>query len=456
MSVFWTLDGAGDDAWAAFRRRLADHVAAMADHDILVVEAERGEDVPFADDLGGAEPYVQFLGHGDGRVHAEVSSNAWLRPGRLLDAASVDALVALGWTAPGDEDDANFTEDAPTGEADRLAVMAVAALRDVFGVPHPAFLLAEGLEVERGATRYVEHDPDDVPATGDEPTATRPADRDELVALVDGALTPVFGHEPHRDDDGDIPVTAGTATVFVRVRDDMPVVEIFCRVVHGIEDHDAALFEVNELNNEHRLISFAVVGDAVMAEILVPALPFAPAHLRDMLEVMCGTVDRVAPALARRVGGGVEREPEAEADPELEPDDGLTDDVLLDEDVLADLFDLAPPEPEAVRLLRQLDLDAPGTLTPSLVAEVCDWDRSTVLAVIEWCEASEDDEAAAWLRLLRRTLRHVLERQAARRTGDRPRRHRQPDVTLPGLDDVSPEGPGLFGAGTTWSEGGRA
>jgi hypothetical protein len=176
-----------------------------------------------------------------------------------------------------------------------------------------------------------------------------------------------------------------------------------------------------------------------------------------MLEVMCGTVDRVGPALARRVGGGVEREQtDAAPEPEAGLDDAALDQAVLDDEVLIDLFDLVTPEPEAVRLLRQLDLDAPGTLTPSLVAEACDWDRSTVLAVIEWCEASEDDEAAGWLRLLRRTLRHVLERQAARRTGDRPRRHRQPDVTLPGLDDVSSEGPGLFGAGTPWSEGGRA
>jgi hypothetical protein len=438
MTVEWTVDGATEQAWAAFRRRLADHVAAMTDDDILIVETERATAAPVPDDLGGAEPYVQFLGYGDGWVRAEVSSNAWLRPDRLLDPAQIDALLALGWSAPDDEDDDNFADDALTCEADRLAVMAVAALRDVFGVQHPAFLQADGLELEHGTTRYVEHDPDPH-ATTDEAAATRPADRDELVALVDSALTPVFGHEPHHDDDGDIPVSAGTATVFVRVREDMPAVEIFCRVVHGVEDHAAALFEVNELNNEHGLISFAVVADAVMADILVPALPFAPAHLRDMLEVMCGSVDRVAPVLAQRVGGRVDSEQPTDTEP--------TDDEAEDDD--------PAPEPEAVRLLRQLDLDAPGTLTPSLVAEVCDGDRSTVLALIEWCEASDDDHLLTWLPLLRSTLRLVVERRAARRSGDRPRRHRRPDPALPGLDDVSPEGPGLFGAGSTWSEGGR-
>ena len=444
MTVSWTLDAAAEHGWAAFRRRLADHLSAMTDDDILVVETERGVAGPGSADLGGAEPYVQFLGYGDGWVRAEVSSNAWLRPGRLLDDASVAVLLALGWTAPGDEDDDNFSVDASTGDADRLAVMAVAALRDVFGVPHPAFLQADGLEVPAGTQRYVEHPADPaVLAAADDVLATRPDGRDELVALVDDALAPVFGHAPHHDDDGDIPVTAGSATVFVRVRDDMPVVEIFCRVVHGIEDHAAALFEVNELNNEHRLISFAVVADSVMAEIQVPALPFAPAHLRDMLEVMCGSVDRLAPVLAQRVGGHVEIDLPTGSDSVPDLDDETEGDQPEPE-----------PEPEAVRLLRQLDLDAPGTLTPDLVAEVCDGDRSTVLALIEWCEESGED-LHAWLPLLRRTLRLVVERRAAGRTADRPRRHRQRDLTLPGLDDVSPEGPGLFGAGSTWAERGR-
>lgn len=378
MSIFWTVDAAAEQGWAAFRRRLADHVAAMADDDILIVEAESVAADPDIDDLGGTEPYVQFLGYGNGLVRAEVSSNAWLRPGRQLDAASVDALLASGWTAPDDEDGGNFTADAHTGDADRLAEMAVGALRDVFGVPHPTFLQADGLEVQPGTDRYVERGPDEVSAeattvAADEPLAIRPDDRDELVALVDDALTPVFGHAPHHDEDGDIPVFVDSAVVYVRVRQDMPVVELFCRVVRDVADHEAALFEVNELNNEHPMITFAVVGESVMAEIHIPALPFAPAHVRDLLDMMCSCVDKVAPVLARRVGGRVELdEPTAEHIDDRDVDD--TEDL-----VEAD----PPPEPEDVR----------------------------------------------------------------------PRR--ATDVPLPGLDEVSPEGPGLFDAGYPWPDGGR-
>lgn len=381
MSIFWTVDAAAEQGWAAFRRRLADHVAALADDDILIVETESVAADPDVDDLDGTEPYVQFLAYGGGRIHAEVSSNAWLRPGRQLDEASVHALLALGWTAPADEDEdddgGNFTADARTSEADRLAEMAVAALRDVFGVPHPAFLLADGLEVQPGTGRYVErtaHEADIASVPDDEPLAVHPADRDELVALVDSALTPVFGHAPQHDEDGDIPVIADNAVVYVRVRQDMPVVEIFCRVVRDVADHDAALFEVNELNNEHPLISFAVVGDSVMAETHIPALPFAPAHVRDLLDMMCRCVDKVAPALARRVGGRVE---------------------------------LGEPDPEYVDEIADVD-DVDDDAEPGPPAEP--WDV-------------------------------------------RPRR--ATDVPLPGMDEVSPEGPGLFDAGYSWPDGGR-
>jgi hypothetical protein len=36
------------------------------------------------------------------------------------------------------------------------------------------------------------------------------------------------------------------------------------------------------------------------------------------------------------------------------------------------------------------------------------------------------------------------------------RSRRATDVPLPGMDEVSPEGPGLFDAGYSWPDGGRA
>ena len=90
--------------------------------------------------------------------------------------------------------------------------------------------------------------------------------------------------------------------------------------------------------------------------------------------MMCRCVDKVAPALARRVGGRVEL---GEPDPE-------------DVDEMADVDDVdddAEPGPPA----------EPGDVRP----------------------------------------------------------RRATDVPLPGMDEVSPEGPGLFDAGYSWPDGGR-
>ncbi len=224
--------------------------------------------------------------------------------------------------------------------------------------------------------------PDDGPPAGDElPLAVQPRDRDELVDWVDRVLTPVFGHPPRHDEDDDIPVNAGTAALFVRVRDDMPAVQIFCRLVGGVRDPEAAVHEVNLLNAEHRFVDFALVDDAVMADVHVLAMPLAPAHLRDMLEVMCGVADRVGPVLARRVGGEVAFTARTTADEE----DPL-DDLLVEHEATTARTGTRPsppieslPVPPAMEVLRHLEIDRPGSVTAEVAATVCDWDRDTLL-----------------------------------------------------------------------------
>lgn len=483
MAVSPDVDAQADHAWRAFRGRLADHVAGLEDGEVLVVETDPADDE-------GTEPYVQFLGLGDGLLRAEVSSNVWLRAERRLDAAAEARLVELGWAAPLSDEvglDENFYLDAGTREADRVAELAVVALREVFGVPHPVFLTADGLEREPGQPV-----PDDGPPAGDElPLAVQPRDRDELVDWVDRVLTPVFGHPPRHDEDDDIPVNAGTAALFVRVRDDMPAVQIFCRLVGGVRDPEAAVHEVNLLNAEHRFVDFALVDDAVMADVHVLAMPLAPAHLRDMLEVMCGVADRVGPVLARRVGGEVAFTARTTADEE----DPLEDLLVEHDDDGPDWNASLPPieslpAPPAMEVLRHLEIDRPGSVTAEVAATVCDWDRDTLLELLDWNDAEEcrwrhevevarrqDDEdeadvcemlrseAAEALRLLRRALRLQVDRQLRhggpterrdrRRDLRQPRRARGRDVSLPGLDRLADDDPALFDDRPSWREVGR-
>lgn len=133
-----------DAAWLRFRTRLADALAGFGDGDVLVIEVETG--IP-AEELEGAAPYVQFLCWDDGAaLRAEVASNHYLDDRRALTPESVAALVGLGW-APATAEDRNFHAFGELRDADRLADLAVRTLREVHGVPHPAFLEAEGLEL---------------------------------------------------------------------------------------------------------------------------------------------------------------------------------------------------------------------------------------------------------------------------------------------------------------------
>ena len=373
------LDRTTMRAWSRFQSSLADHVVAMEDDDVLVVDAETW----LGEDATGAAPYVQFCAWGDDLVRAEVSSNEYLDPGVALDQAGVEALAGLGWLEPThgateqpDEGSANFYLDAGRREGDRLAAMAVAALRDVFGVPHPAFLDWPEPEGADGGSK----------ATGgwwaDEPLAVMPESADHLRDLVAAALTPPGGPGIEFDEDGDIPLPTGSALLFVRVNDEAPVVEMFSFVVRGALDKERAAFEVAVLNRDTRMIKFVLLDDAVLATLHLPAAPFAPRNLRALVAAMAEVVDRVDDDLVARVGGRLGLDPEPDAD---------TDDAA-DGDTAGDAEDDSGEEEAtlhpALMTLLQLDPEGDG-VDPELAASVCDYDRDLVLSLLT--KASEQE-----------------------------------------------------------------
>lgn len=175
------VDRAAGEAWTRFQAQLADRLVEMAEDDVLVVEAMVGDESE-----PGAVPYVQFCAWGDEMLRGEVAGNHVLAVSRELDAQGEAALEEIGYGAPtyGPDEEAdhgslNFHVDLPQSEADRLAVMSVRALRDVFGVAHPALL--SGDVVEHLAA------PEEPAAfeRTDEPVAAYPhGGHEELVRLV--------------------------------------------------------------------------------------------------------------------------------------------------------------------------------------------------------------------------------------------------------------------------------
>ena len=146
------LSGEIERAWTAFRARLADRLAALEDDDLLHLEVQVGVD---EDELEGAAPYLQLVGWGGDLIRAEAVGNAFLDERFLLGDAAQGRLTGWGWLAPthgpddeGDAGSPHFHVDLERRDADRLAVMVVGALRDAYGCTHPAFLEADGLEVD--------------------------------------------------------------------------------------------------------------------------------------------------------------------------------------------------------------------------------------------------------------------------------------------------------------------
>ncbi len=297
MSDFETIDVDRTTArdWIRFQADLTVHLTEMGEGDTLVVSVEASEE-----DLG---PYVQFLAEGD-ELQMEASSNEYLHEPYRLSAADEAALAELGFQPPtrsaqgggsGEDGSANHTLDRLRRHADQLAVIAVRVLRDVFSVPHPVFLDSEG---------HLDRTPL-VDSTDAEPAmqAVVPRDRDQLVALVDEALAAVLGHEPHHDDDGDVPVRRDGSLIFVRVHPHVPTVELFTSVVSDITDLERAAFEVGVLNRDSQFVRYVLVEDRVLGYVDVPGLPFVPHHLRALLATMFKVIGEVEADLAVRAAG---------------------------------------------------------------------------------------------------------------------------------------------------------
>jgi hypothetical protein len=280
-----------EQAWTTYRSELADRIYTHDEFDHVLLELDVPErlDTPCG-------PYVQVGWSGDGDIVAEVSSNHVLDPKFRIRKPERRLLRKLGWTRP-DDDHPNYWIHVDPAYADKAAAMLVRALREVFDVIHPAFLIDRFHEDTDPAV-------DMVATTHQLADAVTPDDEQHLNELVDIALGPDWGSPlPTRDDDGDIPYLCDGAVVFVRVLHRTPVIRVFCELVVDVTDLDAAAFEVAVLNREHSAVKFVLYNNFIVMSVDLPAMPFVPHHLRTAVAAMCELAPELIPNLAHRVGG---------------------------------------------------------------------------------------------------------------------------------------------------------
>ncbi len=269
------MDAAVEAEWGQFEERLQERLPELAGPLLLEVEVAAEPDC-------GTAPYVQFLG-GPGQLRAEVSGNDVLAEEYELADAQVVALREIGWQDPDDETP-NHHCDVPVSMSAVLAGMAVRTLREVFGVLSPEF-------VEEG------------PGAPSPYFEGAPTNAEELKDMTRAALQEFLGEEVEEDDDGDFPVSWGSALVYVRVLDDEPTVRIFGAVVHGVQRRRQAALEVHLLNRDVRGIKFVLEEDTVFAESEVPGMPFSSRQFGIVLGNTVRRLDRLDGDLALRVGG---------------------------------------------------------------------------------------------------------------------------------------------------------
>ena len=294
MPLDFDLDRSIAEAWAGFTERLAEVISMMDPGGTLTLGS-------LASDSRGPAPYVRFTCRADRRLLTVASSNAELGEDFQLDAAALQRLADLGWEPPSVETGPQHWFVAAQEDSEPVATRAVAALREVFGVRHPAFLapdqLAEVLAPPPpGELPRPDYDQDDL-------QALVPTSPGHLESLVRAELSQVFGYEPLADADGDFAIRVGSAMVFVRCTRDTREVIVFSPLVHEIEGRSRAMEILSDLNAQARYVRFLLIRDRVFASMSVLAYPFVPAHLHQALRAVTVVADEMDEELAQRLRG---------------------------------------------------------------------------------------------------------------------------------------------------------
>jgi hypothetical protein len=303
-------------AWQDFAAALAARLRTLAAGERLEITLD-----PTASGTGDAVYSVSIEVAAGEQLHALAVGNAALPPDFRLNRASVADMIALGWSPPGVVEGSgdHFGLRTPRAEVPGLAATVTRTLRDVYGAPHPAFLVfalydadrrpvpVEPLGTARPDTRAGgegdEIDLDEALAAAR--TAEPGADvaLDERVRTVVATLMKSTPDQLQVDADGDIGIRAGSAMVFVRVRENPPLVDVFSPVLTEVEPTERLYAKLSELTHRMPIGRLYCTDDTVWASVPVFGRNFQPTHLMLAVQVMTGLADELDDRLHGEFGG---------------------------------------------------------------------------------------------------------------------------------------------------------
>lgn len=254
-------DDAVETAWREFRQRLADRLAELGSGGLLIVDTGPEDETA---------PWCQVL-VADGVILVEA-----------FRGGATDASVEL-----------------TSRHVDEAAVLVVDTLRERYGVLHPVYLDAEGLEPE-GAVRPLPPRPPR-PDGHDLDEVVQPSSVEEVRGVIDLAVADVYDEAPEWDDDGDLPLPADSRLVWVTVHKDAPRVLLSCLLVDDVADERVALAEVNRLNRSEPGLTFSLTEQRISVTREVGLAVAVPQAVRGEIMRLLSQVDGWARDLGERV-----------------------------------------------------------------------------------------------------------------------------------------------------------
>jgi len=248
-------DGTGDAKrpaeskdWPEFEKKLAAILAVLQEDQFLILSVKR------------AYPFVQFAAQGAYGLRTEAISNHFLPRGHKLSNQQQQKLHNLGWSSPTGSPSESTPQRQPDGSPnffrqflppiayEEVAHFAVRTFVEVLRVYHPGTLEYQAFDANNQiillptlglAVRPSLPHKDETPR--DDPARVRQTVR-TVIREATGNDNADF------DKDGDIPIRFGSAVAYVRVIDAPLFVRIFSPVLVNVEEDDALLRRLNDIN----------------------------------------------------------------------------------------------------------------------------------------------------------------------------------------------------------------
>lgn len=299
-------------AWQEFARALAGCLRTLPDGAYLELILD-----PTASGTGDAVYSVSIQVGAGGVLNARAVGNAALPEGYRLDRVAVADMIALGWSPPGVVEGSgnHFGQRATLDEVGGLVTTVSRTLRDIYGAPHPAFLVflvrdVDGEPMDVGplgnARPDVAADPDYDPALATNRASQALEEGMPLDERVRTVVASMMKSTPERlqvDADGDIGIRSGSAMVFVRVRDNPPLVDVLSPVLTEVEPTEQLYVKLSELTNRMPIGRLYCADDTVWASVPVFGRNFQASHLMLAVQVMTGLADELDDRLYGEFGG---------------------------------------------------------------------------------------------------------------------------------------------------------